>query len=70
MCSGTGPSARSNHVAALYDDKTLFIFGGTSKSKTLNDLYSMDFETVSEFSPMLVSYKLPDYVANISSLYG
>ncbi|KAM1171636.1 hypothetical protein ACFXTH_021985 [Malus domestica] len=45
-CTGTGPSARSNHVAALYDDKTLFIFGGTSKSKTLNDLYSMDFETM------------------------
>lgn len=45
-CTGTGPSARSNHVASLYDDKTLFIFGGTSKSKTLNDLYSLDFETM------------------------
>ncbi|KAJ3681117.1 hypothetical protein LUZ60_015606 [Juncus effusus] len=43
---GTGPSARSNHVATLYDDKTLFIFGGHSKSKTLNDLYSLDFETM------------------------
>ncbi|KAG7028961.1 Acyl-CoA-binding domain-containing protein 4 [Cucurbita argyrosperma subsp. argyrosperma] len=45
-CTGTGPSARSNHVAALYDDKTLLIFGGTSKSRTLNDLYSLDFETM------------------------
>lgn len=45
-CTGTGPSPRSNHVAALYDDKILLIFGGTSKSKTLNDLYSLDFETM------------------------
>ncbi|KAG2727198.1 hypothetical protein I3843_01G142900 [Carya illinoinensis] len=45
-CTGTGPSPRSNHVAALYDDKTLFVFGGASKSKTLNDLYSLDFETM------------------------
>ncbi|OVA12026.1 hypothetical protein BVC80_8993g29 [Macleaya cordata] len=44
--TGTGPSARSNHVAALYDDKILFIFGGASKSRTLNDLYSLDFETM------------------------
>lgn len=33
-------------MAALYDDKILLIFGGGSKSKTLNDLYSLDFETV------------------------
>lgn len=45
-CTGPGPSARSNHVATLYDDKTLLIFGGTSKSRTLNDLYSLDFETM------------------------
>lgn len=45
-CTGTGPSPRSNHVAALYDDKNLVIFGGTSKSRTLNDLYSLDFETM------------------------
>lgn len=45
-CTGTGPSPRSNHVAALYDDKTLFVFGGTSKSRTLSDLYSLDFETM------------------------
>lgn len=45
-CTGTGPSPRSNHTAALYDDKTLFIFGGASKSKTLSDLYSLDFETM------------------------
>ncbi|THU67812.1 hypothetical protein C4D60_Mb05t28620 [Musa balbisiana] len=45
-CRGTGPSARSNHVAALYEDKLLFIFGGHSKSKILNDLHSLDFETM------------------------
>ncbi|PON80298.1 BTB-kelch protein [Parasponia andersonii] len=45
-CTGTGPSPRSNHMAALYDDKTLYIFGGASKSRTLNDLYSLDFETM------------------------
>ncbi|XP_048234798.1 acyl-CoA-binding domain-containing protein 6 isoform X2 [Ricinus communis] len=45
-CTGTGPSPRCNHVAALYDDKMLLIFGGTSKSRTLNDLYSLDFETM------------------------
>ncbi|KAJ4773075.1 Galactose oxidase/kelch repeat superfamily protein [Rhynchospora pubera] len=43
---GTGPSSRSNHVAALHEDRNLFIFGGHSKSKTLNDLYSLDFETM------------------------
>ncbi|KAJ8766471.1 hypothetical protein K2173_022530 [Erythroxylum novogranatense] len=45
-CTGTGPSARSNHVATLYEDKILHIFGGSSKSKTLNDLYSLNFETM------------------------
>ncbi|XP_058076601.1 acyl-CoA-binding domain-containing protein 6 isoform X2 [Magnolia sinica] len=45
-CTGTGPSPRSNHVAALYDDRILLIFGGASKSRTLNDLYSLDFETM------------------------
>ncbi|XP_022760508.1 kelch domain-containing protein 4-like isoform X2 [Durio zibethinus] len=46
QCTGTRPSPRSNHVATLYDDKTLFIFGGALKSRTLNDLYSLDFETM------------------------
>ncbi|KAA8548505.1 hypothetical protein F0562_000228 [Nyssa sinensis] len=45
-CTGPGPSPRSNHVAALYEDKMLLIFGGASKSRTLNDLYSLDFETM------------------------
>ncbi|CAL0301225.1 unnamed protein product [Lupinus luteus] len=45
-CTGAAPCARFNHVAALYDGKILFIFGGASKSKTLNDLYSLDFETM------------------------
>lgn len=43
---GSGPSPRSNHVATLYDDRILLIFGGHSNSKTLNDLYSLDFETM------------------------
>lgn len=37
-------------MAALYDDKVLLIFGGTSKSRTLNDLYSLDFETVCKYA--------------------
>ncbi|CAL5347035.1 unnamed protein product [Camellia sinensis] len=45
-CTGQGPSPISNHVAALYGDKMLLIFGGASKSKTLNDIYSLDFETM------------------------
>ncbi|PIN07508.1 putative protein, contains kelch repeat [Handroanthus impetiginosus] len=45
-CTGPRPSPRSNHIAALYNDKTLFIFGGASKSRTLNDLYSLDFEAM------------------------
>ncbi|KAK7331341.1 hypothetical protein VNO77_25563 [Canavalia gladiata] len=45
-CTGAAPSPRFNHVAALYDGKILFIFGGASKSRTLNDLYSLDFETM------------------------
>lgn len=45
-CTGAGPSPRCNHVATLYDDKTLLIFGGASKSRTLNDLYSLDFEAM------------------------
>ncbi|KAL8142814.1 hypothetical protein V2J09_015846 [Rumex salicifolius] len=43
-CTGARPSPRSNHVAAFYDDRTLFVFGGSSKSKTLNDFYALDFE--------------------------
>ncbi|PIA61600.1 hypothetical protein AQUCO_00300841v1 [Aquilegia coerulea] len=46
QCTGTRPSPRCNHVAALHDDRILYIFGGTSKSRTLNDLYSLDFETM------------------------
>lgn len=37
-------------MAALYDDRILLIFGGASKSRTLNDLYSLDFETVCNIS--------------------
>ncbi|XP_077218944.1 galactose oxidase/kelch repeat superfamily protein [Tasmannia lanceolata] len=45
-CTGTGPSPRSNHVSTLYDDRILLVFGGASKSRILNDLYSLDFETM------------------------
>ncbi|KAL8047708.1 hypothetical protein ABFX02_07G017700 [Erythranthe guttata] len=45
-CTGPRPSPRSNHIAALYNDKMLFVFGGASKSRTLNDLYSLDFEAM------------------------
>ncbi|KAL5097202.1 hypothetical protein RYX36_001529 [Vicia faba] len=45
-CTGTAPSPRCNHVTSLYNGKILFVFGGASKSRTLNDLYSLDFETM------------------------
>lgn len=54
MCRGPRPCARSNHIAALYNEKLLFVFGGVSKSKTLNDLYSLDFEAVCEHSFYLI----------------
>lgn len=44
--TGTVPSPRAKHVAAMYDDRFLLIFGGASKSKVLNDLYALDFETM------------------------
>uniref|UniRef100_A0A1D1XQR5 Acyl-CoA-binding domain-containing protein 4 n=1 Tax=Anthurium amnicola TaxID=1678845 RepID=A0A1D1XQR5_9ARAE len=44
--TGAGPSPRSNHAATLYDDRILLVFGGQSKSRILNDLYSLDFETM------------------------
>ncbi|KAK8966497.1 F-box/kelch-repeat protein [Platanthera guangdongensis] len=44
--TGSRPSPRVDHVAALYDDRFLFVFGGKSKSRILNDLYSLDFETM------------------------
>jgi hypothetical protein len=43
--TGAGPSPRSKHVAAIYNDRFLLIFGGASKRKALNDLFSLDFET-------------------------
>ncbi|XP_020220693.1 acyl-CoA-binding domain-containing protein 6 isoform X1 [Cajanus cajan] len=46
LYTGAAPCPRFNHVAALYDGKILFIFGGASKSRTLNDLYSLDFGTM------------------------
>ncbi|XP_057817944.2 tip elongation aberrant protein 1 isoform X2 [Cryptomeria japonica] len=45
--TGSGPSPRSKHVAALYNDRFLLVFGGAAKSKALNDLFSLDFETMS-----------------------
>ncbi|XP_057752402.1 acyl-CoA-binding domain-containing protein 6-like isoform X2 [Arachis stenosperma] len=44
--TGAAPCPRFNHVASLHDDKILYIFGGSSKSRTLNDLYSLNFETM------------------------
>ncbi|XP_024392053.1 uncharacterized protein [Physcomitrium patens] len=49
--SGSGPSPRTKHCAAMYDDRYLLIFGGASKSKPLNDLFALDFETM-EWSKM------------------
>lgn len=59
---GTRPCARSNHVATLFDDKILFVFGGSGKNKTLNDLYSLDFETVMLFFLSLFVLELNSFI--------
>eukprot|EP00250_Pteridium_aquilinum_P012890 c21008_g1_i1 orf=658-2391(-) len=46
LAMGSVPSPRSKHVAAIYDDRLLLVFGGASKSKYLNDLYALDFEAM------------------------
>lgn len=46
LAMGSVPSPRSKHVAAIYDDRLLLVFGGASKSKFLNDLYALDFEAM------------------------
>lgn len=62
MCRGPRPCSRSNHVAALYNDKMLFIFGGAAKSRTLNDLYSLDFDTVCKLSLCICLSKLAAFL--------
>lgn len=49
-CRGSGPSPRTKHCATMYDDRYLLVFGGASKSKPLNDLFALDFETVRDSS--------------------
>lgn len=46
LAMGSVPSPRSKHVAAIYDDRLLLVFGGSSKSKYLNDLYALDFDAM------------------------
>lgn len=55
---GTGPSPRTKHCAAMYDDRFLLIFGGTSKSKPLGDLCALDFETM-EWSKLKTKGTIP-----------
>jgi hypothetical protein len=43
---GKGPSARARHVADMYDDRFLVVFGGETRSKVSNDLYALDFDNV------------------------
>lgn len=66
MCRGPRPCSRSNHIAALYNDKMLFVFGGAAKSRTLNDLYSLDFEAVCEHSLYMTYQTLLHYQINIT----
>ena len=40
----TGPSARSAHVAAAFQDRYLLIFGGGSVAHCYNDLHVFDVE--------------------------
>jgi hypothetical protein len=46
LCRGTPPSPRSEHAAACYADRYLFIFGGGSHSTCFSDLHLLDMETV------------------------
>jgi len=68
--TGAGPSPRSKHVAAIYNDRFLLIFGGASKRKALNDLFSLDFETM-EWSKMKTQGFTPSPRAGCGGvLYG
>ncbi|XP_051185290.1 acyl-CoA-binding domain-containing protein 6 [Lolium perenne] len=44
--TGTPPSPRSEHAAACYADRYLFIFGGGSHSTCFSDLHLLDVETM------------------------
>ncbi|CAK9214515.1 unnamed protein product [Sphagnum troendelagicum] len=44
--SGTRPSPRADHVAAVHRDRYLFLFGGGSRSNCYNDLYVLDLESM------------------------
>ncbi|KAH9570251.1 hypothetical protein CY35_02G030800 [Sphagnum magellanicum] len=44
--SGTRPSPRADHVAAVHGDRYLFLFGGGSRSNCYNDLYVLDLESM------------------------
>lgn len=68
--TGAGPSPRSKHVAAIHNDRFLLIFGGASKRKALNDLFSLDFETM-EWSKMKTRGSAPSPRAGSGGvLYG
>ncbi|BBN19454.1 hypothetical protein MPTK1_8g10800 [Marchantia polymorpha subsp. ruderalis] len=44
--SGNGPSPRTKHIAEMYDDRFLLIFGGVTRSKISNDIFALDFDTM------------------------
>jgi len=44
--TGTPPSPRSEHAAACYADRYLFIFGGGSHSTCFSDLHLLDMQTM------------------------
>ncbi|KAL2609445.1 hypothetical protein R1flu_028018 [Riccia fluitans] len=44
--SGNGPSPRTRHIAEMYDDRFLLIFGGATRSRISNDIFALDFETM------------------------
>eukprot|EP00249_Psilotum_nudum_P002665 c15789_g2_i1 orf=215-2338(-) len=46
QATGSVPCPRSKHVAAMHGNQFLLVFGGASKSRALNDLYALDFETM------------------------
>ncbi|CAM6085031.1 unnamed protein product [Calypogeia fissa] len=44
--SGKGPSPRARHVAEMYDDRFLVVFGGETRSKISSDIYALDFDNM------------------------
>lgn len=56
--SGVPPSPRSDHIAAAYNDKYIFFFGGGSHSTCYGDLHVLDIVNM-EWSPVQTQGSIP-----------